>query len=575
MERKITQTALVKRQVPRWAKTLFAHTTITERVTLVILLILLTISGIFSTINFIKNNTQLIPQQGGTYREAAVGQPRHINPILAGANDLDADISRLVYSGLFRFDNNLKLNNDLAADLKISDDEKQYTIQLQQNVFWHDGEPFTADDVIFTIRSIQTPDYGSPLITAFQGVAIEKIDDHTILFTLPQPYAPFLTSLTVGIVPEHVWSSIEPQNAPLAEQMLKPVGTGPFQFSEIITRRKTGDITTLRLTKNPNYYRPLPLLDEIIFTFYTSHEEAAQALLANKADGIGFLPLQIFNNLRDRSALNTHRLLLPQYFAIFFNQQKNEALREAGVRSALALATDRKQIVTDALQSQGEPLHLPIPPGVISYHNEMTTPVANLESARQNLQESGWEDSDNDGIREKNGKKLTIKITTTDWPEYISTAQNIKQQWRQIGVDVELEHLSAGTIQQTIIQPREYEALLFGEILPADPDPYPFWHSTQTRSPGLNLSLFKDQTTDKLLEEARKISDISIRQEKYQEFQNKILEHNPAIILYRPFYLFTTKKVYGVAANYAELPSGRFNNIAEWHMNRQRVWKEN
>ncbi len=565
---------LTKKQVPRWTKTFFTYTTIIERITLGTLLVLLIISGIFSVTNFTKKNTQLMPQQGGTYHEAAVGQPRHINPILAGANDLDADISRLIYSGLFRFDNNLKLNNDLATDFKISDYEKQYTIHLQQNVFWLYGAPFTADDVIFTVRSIQTPDYGSPLITAFQGVAVEKIDDYTVLFTLPQPYAPFLTSLTVGIVPEHVWSSIEPQNASLAEQMLKPIGTGPFQFSEIITRRKTGDITAFHLIKNPNYYNEPPFLDKLIFTFYTSHEEAAQALLTNKVDGIGFLPLHLFKDFQHHNTLNTHRLLLPQYFAIFFNQQKNEALREAGVRSALALATDRKQIVTDALQSQGEPLHLPIPPGIISYHEEMTVPNANLEAAKQNLQESGWEDTNNDGIREKDNKKLTIKITTTDWPEYVSTAENIKQQWQKIGVDVQLEHLGAGTIQQTVVQPREYEALLFGEILPADPDPYPFWHSTQTRSPGLNLSLFKNKITDKLLEEARKISDTSIRQEKYQEFQNKILEHNPAIILYRPFYLFTTKKVYGVNANYAELPAGRFNNITEWHMNRKRIWND-
>jgi peptide/nickel transport system substrate-binding protein len=574
MERKIIQTEKIKKRVPRWAKTFFTYTTIIERITLGILVVLLIISGTFSITNFIKKNTHLIPRQGGTYHEAAVGQPRHINPILAGANDLDADISRLVYSGLFSFDNNLQLNNDLATSYEISTDEKQYTVHLQQNVLWHDGKPFTASDVIFTIRSIQTPDYGSPLMTAFQGVAVEEIDEHTVLFTLPQPYAPFLTSLTVGIVPEHVWSSIEPQNASLAEQMLKPVGTGPFQFSEIVTRRKTGDITALHLEKNLNYYHQPSFLDKIIFTFYTSHEEAAQALLTNKADGIGFLPLHVFSDIQHRNTLNTHRLLLPQYFAIFFNQQKNEALREAGVRSALALATDRKQIVANALQSQGESLHLPIPPGIISYHEEMTTPDANLEAAKQNLQESGWEDSDNDGIREKNGKKLTIKITTTDWPEYISTAKNIKQQWQEIGVAVELEHLGAGTIQQTIVQPREYEALLFGEILPADPDPYPFWHSTQARSPGLNLSLFKDKTTDKLLEEARKISDTSVRQEKYQEFQNKILEHNPAIILYRPFYLFTTKKVYGVEANYAELPSGRFNNITEWHINRKRVWND-
>lgn len=543
-----------------------------ERLTLGILIILLIVSGALSTINYVSSHTQLIPQTGGSYHEAAVGQPRNINPILAGANDLDVDITRLVYSGLFRFNNKLELVNDLATNVEVSEDQTTYTIHLRNDVAWHDGQPFTADDVVFTIRSIQTPDYGSPLANTFEKVDITKVDNYTVRFHLPQPYVPFLSSLVVGITPEHVWSTIEPANASLAEQALKPIGTGPFQFTEISTRRKTGDITGLQLDRNENYYGQKPYLDSIIFTFYTSLEEATDALLSGKADGTGFLSLGLLDQVRSRT-ITIHQLLLPQYFAIFFNQQHNEALSEAGVRSALALATDRTKIVTDALQSQGEVLQLPIPPSTLSYSGEFPDPVVNLEAATQNLDDSGWELRD-DGFRYKEDKKLSIKITTTDWPEYIRTAEIIKEQWRQIGINVELEHLGTGIIQQTVVQPRQYEALLFGEILPAKPDPYYFWHSTQTRSPGLNLALFKNQEVDKLLEEARKTADDNERQEKYQEFQNKILEYTPAIILYQPYYLFaTTKDIRGVEARLAALPAGRFNNISDWHINVKRAWK--
>ncbi len=557
---------------PSWGLKLYQAMTIFEKVGLFIMIGLVAVSGTVSATNYISGHTQLIPQNGGSYREAAVGQPRYINPIMASANDLDVDITRLVYSGLFRFNSDLKLVNDLADKVEISDDQKQYTISIRQDVTWHDGQRLTADDVVFTVRSIQTPDYGSPLMAAFQGVEIEKVDDYKVRFKLKQPYASFLTSLIVGIVPQHMWSAIEPQNAMLAEQILKPVGTGPFKFAEISTHRKTGDITAYRLIRNDNYYGAKPYLDHIIFTFYSTLDEAIAALQSGKVDGLGFLPLDYLDNVSKQRRLTINQLLIPQYFAVFFNTQKNEALNEAGVRSALALALDRQEIVDQALNSQGVPLHVPIPPAILGSGYEFSLPQANLTAAAQNLDESGWEVGES-GIRYKNGKKLAIKITTTDWPEYVKTAEIIKEQWKKIGVEVTLENFSAGMIQQTVVQPRDYEALIFGEILPPDPDPYPFWHSTQTRSPGLNLALFKNQEVDKLLEEARKTSDLNRRQELYRDFQNKILELNPAIILYQPYYLFVTSGVYGVDAKYADLPAGRFNNIEQWHVRTKRVWK--
>lgn len=563
-------------RLPKWVTTLRQHMSPAEKTVLAALIILLITSATLTITGYIKRHTHLIPQPGGSYREATVGQPRYINPILAGANDLDLDISRLVYSPLFRLDNDLQLQNDIATDYSISDDQKEYTIHLRDNVRWHDGEPLTAADVIFTIRSIQTPEYGSPLATAFQGVEVEQLDDYTVLFILKQPYALFLNTLTVGIVPQHVWESIPPKTAPLAEQMLKPVGSGPFKFAEITTRRKTGEVTSFHLVRNEDYHSQSSYLDEITFIFLPTHEEAIQALLSSKVDGLSFVPLPLSDAIKSRRQLVLHRLLLPQYFALFFNQHKSEVLSDAGVRAALALATDRERIVAEALQHEGDPVHLPIPPGVFAYNDHLPAPTYDPEVAKQNLDESGWKDDDGDGVREKDDQRLRVKIATTDWPEYIRTAELIQEQWGQIGVETEIESFGAGTIQQTVVSPREYEVLLFGEILSSQPDPYPFWHSTQTRSPGLNLSLFKDKDVDKLLEEARKTNSEDERREKYIIFQEKILDLNPAIILYRPYYLFAQKKqMRGVDAYYVDLPAGRFNDVEQWHINTKRVWNEN
>ncbi len=572
--RKLTIPARLQPAVD-WGYVISQNMTVKEKSFLVFLFAVFLISAVWSVIGFIQRNSHLLPQTGGAYAEAAVGQPRNINPILAGANDLDQDLANLVYSSLFKLDNKFELQPDLASSYEISSNQLEYTIHLRNDVKWHDGQPFTADDVVFTVRSIQTPDYGSPLESSFQGVTVEKVDDYTVLFRLKQPYAPFLTSLTIGIAPKHVWESIPPKNASLAEQMLKPVGTGPFKFAEIVTRRKTGEITSFRLARNEQYFGQRPYLDEVTFVFYITHDEAAQAFLSGKTDGVGFLPLSSAERVRNRSSATIRRLLLPQYFGLFFNEIKSEQLGDAGVRSALSLATDRQAIVDDALDQEAEALHVPIPAGKFSFEGELNPPTYDLEAAKQNLDDAGWEDSDGDGIRDKDGKKLEFTITTTDWPEYIRTAELIKEQWSAAGVGVNIESYGAGVIQQTIVAPREYQILLYGEILATDPDPYPFWHSTQTRSPGLNLSLLKDSKIDKILEEARKTGDISARREKYLEFQKVFLDINPAVILYQPYYLFAhNNKVRGMTIDHVNLPMGRFNDVSNWHVKVKRVWNE-
>lgn len=558
-------------RLPVWSQRVLDHLTAAERSALSILLVVLLISGFWSLIGYIGRHSTLVPQPGGIYREASVGQPRYINPILAGANDLDVDLSRLVYSSLFKLDRNMELTPDLATGFSLSEDKKTYTVPLRSDVLWHDGQPFTAEDVVFTIRSIQTPDYGSPLRSSFEGVTVTKVDDYTVSFTLGEAYAPFLMNLTIGIVPQHVWKDVAPKNASLVEQMLKPVGTGPYRFSEIKTRRKTGEITAFHMQRYTQYHGPRQYLNAIIFSFYNTHEDAANALLANQVDGLGFLPLSLLEQVRAANQ-SIHHVRLPQYFGLFFNNQKNAILADAGLRNALSLAINREEIVSQALQGQGEPLHLPIPPGLFVFNDELAPPEYNVAAAIQNLEDAGWKDIDGDGIREKDNQPLQVKISTTDWPEYILTAELVQQQWRAIGVATQIEHFSAGTIQQTVIAPRNYEILFFGEILSADPDPYPFWHSTQVNN--LNFAQFKNQDVDKLLEAARQTNDRAERQRLYKEFQGHILDIKPAIILYRPYYLFATDdNVRGVNANFAALAAGRFNNIEEWHVKTKRVWQ--
>ncbi|MDA1169264.1 MAG: peptide ABC transporter substrate-binding protein [bacterium] len=544
-----------------------------EKTILGFLSILLVASLSLSITGYVQRHSTLVAQDGGTYTEAIVGQPRYINPVLASTNDADMDLTKVVYSSLFRLGTDLSLQNDLATSVETSSDGKTYTIQMREDATWHDGRKVTPDDVVFTIESIQSKDHNSPIAPTFQGVGVQKVDDKTVRFTLQKTaYAPFISSLTVGILPKHVWENIPAKTANFAEQQLRPVGSGPFKFEKIVTKKKTGEITSISFIRNEEYYGQKAHLSTLAFNFVNTHEEAISALTSNKVDGIGHLPSSLVSSVENRSAIQIKKLLLPQYFGLFLNQVKNQILNDAGVRSALDLAIDRNDIVTQALGGQGEPLGIPIPSGIFSFP-DIRDNVFDIEKAKQNLDDAGWRVGEHDGIREKDGKQLEVTITTTDWQEYIKTAELIKEKWSAIGVKTNIQSLSTAVIQQIAVIPRQYEILLYGESLPVNPDPYPFWHSSQIKSPGLNLSLVQDKDIDKLLENARISTDQEKRKELLQSFIERFLDIHPAIVLYRPYYLFAQHtQVKGANIEKGGLPSDRFNNIEKWHVREKRLW---
>jgi len=256
-----------------------------------------------------------VPNHGGEYIEGLIGSPRFINPILA-QTDADKDLSKLIFSGLLKYDEHRRLVPDLAESYQISEDELVYTFYLRKDVIWHDGRPFKADDIIFTVASIQDPEFSSPLSRSFRGITAEKIDDYTISFTLKESFAPFLGLLTFGILPEHLWYSIPPVNADLTELNKIPVGTGAWKF-EKFTKDKTGIIKSYVLKKNDAYYGEKSYIDSIIFKFYGDFISAVDALKSKNVQGIAYLPKELFNDLSKYKNLNYQNLDQPQYTAIF------------------------------------------------------------------------------------------------------------------------------------------------------------------------------------------------------------------------------------------------------------------
>ncbi len=546
---------------------------------------------------FIGSHTQLEPRVGGQYREGLLGQPRYINPVIAQTNDTDRDLVRLVYSSLFEYDGQGNLVPDLIQDYTISEDGLVYTIEIRKNVLWHDNEPLTIDDIIFTIKTIQDPEYKSPLRVNWQGVETERIDDYTMSLVLKNVYAPFLHNLAVYILPKHLWAGISAANFPLAEYNLKPVGSGPYKFSKL-NNDKEGKIESIELVRSQNFYleNPYPLktdekiyppfIEKIVLKFYSSQPSLVQAYQNRKIDGLNLISGLNREDLRNH--LNFHEVNLPAYYAVFFNQTKSKALADETVRLALNYATNKQEIIDQVLNGKGEKVDAPLLPGWLGYNEEIKVYDFALEHANNILEAEGWIDDDQDGIREKteeneddeedNEEKILLEINllTTNWPELKKTAEILKEQWEKIGARVNLTIVEPNSIQQDFLRPRQYEALLFGEVLSADPDPFAFWHSSQKKDPGLNLSLYQNEKIDKLLEEARQTLDQTQRAAKYAEFQKLLIEDAPAVFLYTPLYFYpVSKNVKEISIEKLPQPSYRFSQIENWYLETARIWKKN
>lgn len=531
--------------------------------------------------------TKSAPDYGGSITEGLIGVPKRINPLLAQSNDTDKDLSNLVYAGLVKHDGFGKISGDLAESYQVSDDGLTYTFKLRNNLRWHDGKPLNADDVVFTILTAQNADYGSSQRILWQGVEVSKIDNLTVVFKLKNKYAQFLSNATLGIMPKHIWENIKPASFGLSEFNLKPVGSGPYKFYKI--RRDTfGNINSFELKAFEQYHLGRPYISKIAFRFYPSETDTIGGYNNNEVDGLGSISAKNLDSIRFLGQLKVKRLSLPRYFAIFLNQNQSRILSDKNVRLGLSYATDKKDIISKTLADNGSVVDSPMMPGIIDITDSVTKYEFDIELAKKTLDEAGWKypasSSTDQTIREKapaapkskNEKpgepaKLEIKLTTSDWPELIEVANQIKKQWQAAGVNVQIETLPLPELQQAIKE-RSYDALLFGEVLALDPDPFSFWHSSQKRDPGLNLALYDNKDADKLLEEARQTLDHSSRLSKYDEFQKIITKEIPAVFLYSPDYIYAQPaKIKGNDAALISVPSDRFDNVSKWYIETKRV----
>jgi peptide/nickel transport system substrate-binding protein len=525
-----------------------------------------------------------VPTIGGTLVEGVLNTPAHINPLLATSEvgtEADRDITALIYSGLLRGSAESGFVPDLAEKYEISKNGLEYTFTLKPNLVWHDGEKITASDVVFTVKTAQDGRMKSPKRANWDGVGVEQIDDLTVRFTLKKPYGPFLENTTMGILPEHIWKTIDYNRFDTNKYNREPIGSGPYKFSKIETVTKDGDEIPVSYTLKAfkSFALGKPRIETMKFVFFGNEESLLQALADGSVEAINSISAENAQKL-SQEGFRIEHTPLPRVLAVFFNQNEQPLFTDSSVRKALTLATDKQPIIDKVLFGYGVSLNSPLPPGAVGYeaNADEKDRAERLTAARALLEKAGWKFDDTQKLWTKKVKKETqtlhFELATSEATELKTVAQELKANWEELGIPVTVRVFATGDLKETIVRPRKFEALFFGQVLGQGSDPYPFWHSSQRLDPGLNITSYANTKVDKILDEARTEANNDKRATAYKNFSSEVMKDTPAIFMYAPEFLYVLpESVHGLALGAISVPAERFLNIHEWYINTDSVWK--
>ncbi|HKW77607.1 MAG TPA: peptide ABC transporter substrate-binding protein, partial [Candidatus Limnocylindria bacterium] len=468
----------------------------------------------------------IVPANGGTYIEGVASAPQYLEPILA-SSDLDQDVVRLAFAGLTQLDRDGSVIPELAT-FTTSEDGKVWTFTIRDDASWHDGEPVTAADVVYTVTLVQDKAYVGPYSDAFRGVRVDAVSQRIVRFTLPDPFGAFAVNTTLPLMPAHRLIGVGYNELPRQTFNLRPIGAGPFRVVEVDQRQVV-------LARNDDYYkvrpeRTRPYLDRIVLRSYPAASEALTALSRGEIDGIGGLSTTDAERARAFKNVSLYSFPTSDYTALFFNLLPDKTqFRDRVVRQAIATAIDKGRILDVAGDGRGRVADEIVPPTSWAYVKDIKRYDRSLEAARALLDDADWKDHDGDGIRDKSGVTLQFAITTSDEPPRVAAAQQIIDDLKQIGITVQLRALPFSQLIAKVIPERSYDALLIGITGTGDPDPYPLFHSTEIADPGHNFSGYFTLPLDRTLEASRRTSDLAKRRELLTQVFQTIAVEVPAI----------------------------------------------
>lgn len=520
-----------------------------------------------------------------TFREALIGSVNRLNPLLAGLNPVDADITALIFEGLMRPNEYGEPEPALASGPPlISFDKLEYVVSLRQDVVWQDGTPFSADDVMYTMSVLAAPDFpGDPALGGFwRTVEVEKLDAFTVRFRLAQPLGSFAEALHIGILPAHALSGTTAAQLASHPFNLTPIGTGPYQLEAL--RGSAGQVTMVDLRVAPNYrLRPEGqtgyMIDRFRFVLFDTLDAVQAAMQRGEIDGYaGRQRSERLALLALDSAFITHTQIEPTIGFLIFNwaSETQPAFRDMRVREALEIGLDRASIIDRHLFNQALLADSPLLQGSWAYYPNLTWPPYNISAARDLLARADLAsvaDEASEATAEATAEAaqdnfvLSFGIITPDDPALVNAAQEIATQWSQLNLNVQVEAVDLNTYR-TRLETGQFDTALveLSKFGSADPDVYNFWHQGQYPD-GDNYGGANDRVISELLERGRSDPNGSNRILYYREFQRQFVTRAVALPLYYPLYTyFVSEQVEGVQLGFIAAPSDRFRTIRDWRL---------
>lgn len=542
-----------------------------ERVALFGASVIVLLTGPILFFHFIETATAIVPAYGGTYTEGIVGQPGFINPVLARPGTPDQDITSLIFASI----------TDLAESIKHNDTMTSWNVRIKDGAQWQDGTPITSDDIIFTIRTIQNKDATSPSQADWQNITASRVSEREIAFQMPTPYSFFSALLSqTRPIPKKIFADIDPANLRRSSYNLQPLGSGAYAFADL-GKRPDGFITSYTITRSNTYATigQRPYIQTIEFKFFQNDQALTDSFNLGQIDGFGTFDPSLLDALRIKPIARS--IPTGKYYAIFFNQDARATWKDPAIRSALTMGINRQDLINHVMRGNAQPLYGPIPPAVLSQFGltdqSLATPF-DPQQAKDMIASAGWKQDPQTNVWiKKTGKTtdtLTVTITTADTFPLRDIARVIQQNWSTIGVSTTIVLADPATMNDGVIKPRNYELLLFGNIVTAQPDIFSFWHSSQQFDPGLNFALYQNPSADNLMTKLRATTQPNVFSSTLNSLETTIAKDQAAIFLISPDYLYiTSERFSGITIPFVALPADRFASIASWYAATTRVLK--
>jgi peptide/nickel transport system substrate-binding protein len=508
----------------------------------------------------------------GCTRQPAVENPQAITvgsmadakrllPLLA-SDSTSGGISGLIFNGLVKYDKNIVLTGDLAKSWDIRKGGLEIIFHLRKGVLWQDGVEFTADDVVFTYKTVTDPDVPTPYSSNYGPVQnVEALDRYTVKVTYSEPFAPALESWGMGILPKHI---LEGKDIASEEYSRNPMGTGPYRLREWVTGQK------IVLDAYDRYFEGRPGVRKYIMRIIP---DTATMFLELKFGGIDYMDLTPpqyklqANTEFFREYFQKFRYPAFSYTYVGYNLLDSK-FKDRRVRRALTHAINKKDIIDGVLLGYGTPSTGPFPPESWAFNPNVKDPAYDPGRARELLREAGWVPGE-DGILRKDGVPFRFTLLTNQGNnQRLKAAQIIKENLRAVGVDVDIKVLEWQALLHEFIDKKRFEAIILGWALSRDPDLYIIWHSSQTGEGQFNFISYKNEEVDRLLVEGRETFDMEKRKKIYHRIHEIIAYDQPYTFLYVPDALpVLSRRFKGVE----KAPLGIWYDFIHWHVPKDRA----